>query len=474
MKNTLTLICLIAITQQIFAQWVPAVPYFPNNTMFVTSAIEYNDNIVIGGPFASESDCPFDRIAMWNGTEWTDIGGGIQTTGPNLDKSVYVLAEFGGELYAGGCFNNWDNNISNIAKYNGTEWQRLNDSLYSFCVYACKREPNALYFGGTFTHILSLTETETARVLKIDSAGLHYIPFPAMYTSNIDNLTGKIHCLAEYNGELYIGGEFKSQDNPNINNIARWDGSEWHEVGTGTDGRILDMEVYNGELYISGGFGHAGDIATISNNQGLIVPFGLAKWNNTAWLPVVDSLKWQNSFANAIKVGIYKDKLFISGSFEEINGQPAQRVAYLDSTTWVTNNIGVTSGSFFGGFTTINDSLYGIGSVSANGIYLGYLAKYEPIIDTSTAIYLTNITTPYPIEILPNPSTQQLYLKIPHNPNELLHIEIYDLLGHKLLSKRQNAEQSIDISQLPNGQYILKLYDKQGQQYYAQSTFIKQ
>ncbi len=463
MRNTLTLICLIAITQQIFAQWVAPVPYFPDNIMFVTSATEYNDNIVIGGPFASESDCPFDRVAMWNGIEWTDIGGGIQSITPNFDKSVNVLAEFGGELYAGGCFHNWDTNISGLAKFDGTVWKRVSDSLYAGCTKSYWRSPNALYFGGAFAHILSITEMEEARVLKIDSAGLHYIPFPAMYTSNVDNLTGKIHCLAEYNGELYIGGEFKSQDNPNINNIARWDGSEWHEVGNGTTEMVGKMEVYNDKLYVLGrGF----------SASGVTMDCCIAKWDGEVWSEVLDSMTWDG--ANGLKMGVYDNKLFLSGSFSKINNLPAQHVAYLEGDTWVTENIGVTGGTFFGGFTTINDSLYGIGSVSLNGIYLGNLAKYEPIIDTTTSVYTIYSPIVTLIEVLPNPSTQQLHLKIANNPSNLLLVEIYDLLGRKLLSQYQYAEQSIDISQLPSGQYVVKVGSQQGQQTYAQSTFIKQ
>ena len=217
MKNLFAFIFAIIYTQHLAAQWVPAVPYYPANIYMVNCATSYNGNIVIGGPFSDEfSGCNFERVAMWNGSEWTDIGGGIPSISPNFNKEVKVLAEFNGELYAGGCFHNWDTNISGIAKFNGTEWQRVSDSLYSNCVYAMQRGENALYVGGMFTHIISNTEGTAIRVLKIDSNGIEYIPFDAMYTSDVDNPTGRINCIAEYNGEIYIGGTFMSQDNPNM------------------------------------------------------------------------------------------------------------------------------------------------------------------------------------------------------------------------------------------------------------------
>ncbi|MBL7786502.1 MAG: T9SS type A sorting domain-containing protein [Chitinophagales bacterium] len=450
---------IIFATPKLFAQWIAPVPYFPNNIYSVNCIAGYNGNIVIGGSFSDESDCDFERVAMWNGSEWEDLGGGIPSISPGTDKSVYILTEFNGDLYAGGCFHNWDSSLAGLAKFNGTAWHRVSDSLYAGCTRAYWREEDTLYFGGIFTHLLSDTTSEEGRVMKIDkNGGMHYIPFPAMYSPDLSNVVGKVYCIAKYHDEIYIGGDFLSYDNPNIRNIARWDGSQWQAVGTGTDGTILNMDVYKDELFVSGGFGQAGDVATISNNQGILTPFGLAKWNGITWLPAVDNMLWSLSFGNLLKIGTYQNKLFISGSFDEIDGHAAQHVAYLEDTTWVTSNVGVTYGTFSRGFTAVNDTLYGVGSISINGLNLQHFSKYNPIIDTTTIIGIPS-HSPIPLRLYPNPAQEQLYLHW-YGAAKVERIIVRDIWGSSCLHIQAppNLPHSIDIASLAQGQYFVQIY----------------
>ena len=55
--------------------------------------------------------------------------------------------------------------------------------------------------------------------------------------------------MIEYNGELYVGGDFEVIGGQIIRYLARWDGSSWSSVGE-LSGKVEDMIVFQGKLYI--------------------------------------------------------------------------------------------------------------------------------------------------------------------------------------------------------------------------------
>ena len=82
--------------------------------------------------------------------------------------------------------------------------------------------------------------------------------------------TNQSHWIV-YNGEIYVGGIFSNAGGVPANNIAKWNGTSWSAVGTGTNDAVNDFAIFNGELYVVGGFTTAGGI---SANR-------IAKWDGT-------------------------------------------------------------------------------------------------------------------------------------------------------------------------------------------------
>ncbi|MBK8416989.1 MAG: hypothetical protein IPL22_22220 [Bacteroidetes bacterium] len=99
-----------------------------------------------------------------------------------------------------------------------------------------------------------------------------------------------------------------------VKNIARWDGTSWHAVGSSpiTYYSIMSMAVWNGELYVS---------------AFMAAPIGpgsaIAKWNGTTWSG--------HATATPTSCLIYlhtaADTLFAYGGFTDLNGIPSRCAA---------------------------------------------------------------------------------------------------------------------------------------------------
>jgi hypothetical protein len=79
---------------------------------------------------------------------------------------------------------------------------------------------------------------------------------------------------------LYAGGRFFSTGGPTLNNIAKWNGSSWTPLGSGTSGNfsdVSDLAVFDdgsgSALYAAGRFTVAGGVAANL----------IARWNGASW-----------------------------------------------------------------------------------------------------------------------------------------------------------------------------------------------
>jgi len=139
------------------------------------------------------------------------------------------------------------------------------------------------------------------------------------------------------NGDLVVGGRFKSIDGVAANNVARWNGASWSPLGTGVASASMVTYVAaltarpNGDVIAGGSFATAGGVAAP----------GLALWNGASWsaigtltgsgtLPPVASLA---TLPNGDVVG--------GGEFQFINGAPMNRIARWDGATWSALGAGV-------------------------------------------------------------------------------------------------------------------------------------
>jgi hypothetical protein len=214
-------------------------------------AVSGND-LYAGGDFSSAGGVGGTHgLAKWNGNSWTNVG--------IIDGYPYIsaLAVSGSNLYVGGSFKVWmagtnyvGVHTTNIAKWDGVAWSNLEGGLSNSWVRALTVSGDDLYVGMSVTAI-----TPFGRVAKWD--GNTWTNIGSSFTSQpfVDSY---VSALALAGSELYAAGRFANAAGIAANNIAKWDGAMWSQLGVGTDGVVGNLAVSNGELYVMGGFTSSG------------------------------------------------------------------------------------------------------------------------------------------------------------------------------------------------------------------------
>ena len=175
---------------------------------------------------------------------------------------------------------------------------------------------NDLYVGGTFTSIGGLATTSIARW---DGTNWHALG------SGID---GTVDKLVLARGELIAGGHFLTAGGVQARYVARWDGGEWSEVGGGLNGTVFALTSDGINVYAGGHFTEAGGVPASK----------VAKWDGEKWsalgagiIPVYEPSDWVGAVDSLAVSG---SSLFVGGRFRNAGGIAATNIARWDGTNW--------------------------------------------------------------------------------------------------------------------------------------------
>jgi len=150
------------------SRWWPLSPQGPDNV--VLSLEMFNDGtgwaLYAGGLFTSAGGGAVRRVARWDGSGWSGIGG------PSDDGAqVHALRREASGLVAGGWFTHVDGAVANnIARWNGSGWSALtgphgtgtNGPVYAVATFD-DGTGRMLYVGGDFTMAGGLPASHLAR-----------------------------------------------------------------------------------------------------------------------------------------------------------------------------------------------------------------------------------------------------------------------------------------------------------------------
>ena len=272
----------------------------------------FKGNIYAGGSFTTAGGVAANHIAMWDGVAWHAVGNGF-------NSAVHTLAVYNDSLYAGGDFTaSGSTSIAHIAKWNGTKWHQVstgvNDDVDA--MYAWK---NALYISGDFTQAGSLTVNHICK--WNDTA---FSALGSGLTVSMMMMQCMAHSMVVYNGNLYVGGMFDHAGGTAMNNIAKWNGSNWSSignVGTGMGSDIVSaLCAYNGSLYVGGNFSACA--STSSNNLGV--------WNGSGWSTIGSGMN-----GSIHSMAVYNNKLYFGGTFSSAAGTSVRNLASYSTLTGI-------------------------------------------------------------------------------------------------------------------------------------------
>jgi len=177
-----------------------------------------------------------------------------------------------------------------------------------------------LYAGGRFSVVGNVTAN---RVAKWNGS--------AWSTLGSGTNNDVLALALDGSGNLYAGGQFSSAGGTAANFVAKWNGSAWSALGSGTSGTVRALALDgSGNLYAGGWFSIAGETAT-SN---------VAKWNGSAWSALGSGTN-DTVYALALDGS---DNLYAGGEFTTAGGTAANYVAKWNGSAWSALGGGVQYG----------------------------------------------------------------------------------------------------------------------------------
>ena len=288
-----------------------------------------NDYLVTG-TMGALGGSPVHGVARGDGVTWTTFG-----SGPGVPAPVVALRPNGELIAAGYQFVSGSPTVGQVSRWNGTMWLPL--ATADGPIEAIVAMPNGdIVVGGRFATVGGVAARHVARwngttwapvgnflgegvmamlVLRNGDlmvggrrSGLGSPPSPSNLarfdgttwtalgsgTSDPSGLSSYVYALAELpNGDLVAGGIFEGMNGTTVGNLARWDGATWHALAGGT-GSSMDA-VYSLALLPDGDLVAGGYFVAI----GGLAAAGLARWDGSQWSELAGGIQGRRQYGDA-------------------------------------------------------------------------------------------------------------------------------------------------------------------------------
>ncbi|MDX5325969.1 MAG: T9SS type A sorting domain-containing protein [Bacteroidota bacterium] len=223
------------------------------------------------------------------------------------------------------------------------------------------------------------------------------------FGNGLQGLNSKVYDFEFFQGDLIIGGAFSKKMNPGDpgNFIARWDGIQWNEFGTGFNNEAWDLYVHDSLLFCLQWGTKFGDVT---------LPY-LGAWDGRQWCGT--NLGIFNHRPEAF--GFANDTLFLSFKSNPIvlNNDTLPMVIYFD------------------------------------GDYLS-----NPYSICSTPNLIIEEKSLSPVFLYPNPTSGVVRIKGVLE-EEIQKVEVFDLMGRKVLKCNKCIE--LNFSSFQPGLYVIRI-----------------
>jgi hypothetical protein len=366
-----------------------------------------------GGQFIEAGGVEANRIARWNGAEWS----GLESAGWNgiSDGSsfgtVEALAIFddgsGASLYVGGAFARAGAFITyNLARWDGEEWSRVPDTPFrniggnwiTSIETLNSGDGDVLYIGGQFSQTGGFIFQNLARWDGAEWSTVAPLEEPSSVGVNA-RVEAMLSVVNDDGDEsLLVGGNFWRAASTSVNGIGVWDGEAWATlVGPGSEGltgsdassfgacqSIVQFDDGSGpSLYATGNFGRAGGV--VANH--------VAKWDGTTWSELrsesvtaglTEGMGTIEGSALAVFDAGNGPELYVGGKFERAGGMEVGNLAKWDGERWrrVNESPSTIRYGFVRAMTVFDDgsgpALYVAGTFThAESTLVNYIARWD-------------------------------------------------------------------------------------------------
>ncbi len=255
----------------------------PSSPGIVYDLQSFNDGsgpaLYAAGWFYEAGGQPAYGVARWNGVSWQSLSG--YTDGVFYKMGVLDNGA-GARLHLGGYFSQINGVQQNsLVRWNGQTWEpvpgapSLSSGSAVWGLGACDAPGCFSILVGGLSLVPGVVINQVPHgtlVFGIDGPGPWQ--YPGYGLEGDVGGGGAIAALTSMEvyddgtgPSLYAGGVFNRSGFATLSNFAKFDGSQWSDVGGGVSGpagpmeggpTVWDMTAFGGDLYLGGGFTHAG------------------------------------------------------------------------------------------------------------------------------------------------------------------------------------------------------------------------
>jgi hypothetical protein len=290
-------------------------------------------NVYAGGSFTNAGgNANADHLAVWDGTSWQPFCDAVNPAVPAFDGNVTSLAVIGQVLYVGGEFHDAAgiasaDSLVACSLADGASSSMVADPAHPFSgpVYALAAgDDGTLYAGGGFNNLENIDAADNVASLP---PGGTWQPMGAGAGSCGCAVTTFVRGLTTVGTDAYIGTD--ANDVAGIaqaDHVARWDGSHWSALGadnSGADGwlpagaSLNALTGFGANLFVSGSFQNANGDARADN---------IAFFDGTAWHSVGSDGAGNGPWnGNGLALALIDRELYAAGTFTSAGGDVQAR-----------------------------------------------------------------------------------------------------------------------------------------------------
>jgi hypothetical protein len=312
-------------------------------------------DIYVGGGFTNVNGVSAHGLAKWDGFSWTSFpatDGVFQYPFNDVPNRMVVKDGF---LYIGGNFNEAGDVIANhVVRYDGSNFYPLGTAPANgfanpgITVTGIGQADDGIYVGGLFA---AAGKTFANRIARWDGTNWNDVGGGTIGGNSGAN---RVIAIAGQGSDLYIGGNFYGVGSLTASNVAHWDGANWSSMGVGFDSTVGSLAASGSSVYAGGSFTNA------NNGFDVIAVNHIAMWDGSSWNPLGLGIMGSGT-VNAIAVDSMGN-VYAGGTFTSIGGVTANRVAMWNGSSWASLGSGSTNG--------LNNAVFAI-AVNGSDVYVG-------------------------------------------------------------------------------------------------------